>query len=219
MAYSAEIGRDFWYEFDRATKYSVPFMQVAQNAGAFRVQLAYHDARTSAQYPAAIVATYTPRREPWRQLADMQTTVIRDRLGTSWDDIRLAFEDFGQGVLTDAHPERAQNNDRIHTMDVQSDDDPPIGYHRWHASIRVIQLLGIGDHAWWERLDALVSLSWAIQSFARPRQQSTPNPTLPSGDLQRLRDTWLALTPERRDRQYDLTGAMGYHPDPMQPVP
>src|SRR5262245_18855625 len=103
-------------------------------------------------------------------------------------------------------------------MDVQ-DDSPPIGYHRWHAAIRVIQLLNIGDAGWWERLDTLVGLTWAIQSFARPRQQNIPNPAIATADLQELRNAWLALTPDRRDGQYDLTEeAFGYHPSPKQPA-
>jgi hypothetical protein len=102
-------------------------------------------------------------------------------------------------------------------MDAQ-DELPPIGYHRWHASIRIIQLLGIGDSSWWERLDEVVGLAWGIQSFALPRQQPAPNPNLPASDLQQLRSAWLGLSPQRRDRQYDLTGRVGYHPSPMNPV-
>jgi hypothetical protein len=104
-------------------------------------------------------------------------------------------------------------------MDVQDASSPPIGYHRWHASIRVIQLLNIGDPAWWERLDSLVALAWGIQSFAKPRQQMTANPALGESDLQQLRNAWLPLTPDRRDRQYDLgLGNVGYHPSPKQPA-
>jgi hypothetical protein len=34
----------------------------------------------------------------------------------------------------------------------------------------------------------LVGLAWGIQSFARPRQQTMPNPGIAQGDLQALRD-------------------------------
>jgi hypothetical protein len=34
-----------------------------------------------------------------------------------------------------------------------------------------------------------------------------------------LRNAWLALSPDRRDRQYDLTpGPAGFHPSPKQPA-
>jgi hypothetical protein len=153
------------------------------------------------------------------RIADIQTTMIENILGNDWANIQAAFEDFGQGTLFEPDPERQANNDSIHTMDVQDESSPPVGYHRWHASIRAIQLLEISDAAWWENLDRLVGLAWAIQSFARPRQQNTPNPALPPTDLQELRDAWLALSPEDRDRQYDLTPqAFGYHPSPKEPV-
>jgi hypothetical protein len=83
----------------------------------------------------------------------------------------------------------------------------------------VIQLLNIGDVAWWENLDGLVGLAWGIQSFAKPKQQQVPNPPIAAADMQDLRNAWLGLAPDRRDRQYDLTPeAVGFHPSPEQPV-
>jgi hypothetical protein len=65
----------------------------------------------------------------------------------------------------------------------------------------------------------MVGLAWGIQSFARPKQLTTPNPAIAQSDMQDLRDAWLALAPDRRDRQYDLgLGNVGYHPSPKQPV-
>jgi hypothetical protein len=85
--------------------------------------------------------------------------------------------------------------------------------------IRAIQLLGIGDAAWWENLDRILGFGWSVQSFAKPRQQNAPNPAIAPSDLQDLRDAWLALPPDRRDRQYDLgAGNVGFHPSPKQPA-
>jgi hypothetical protein len=219
MPYSHEKGRKFWYEFDKASKYNSTFMPIVRRARADVIQTAFFDVRDSNQYPAKFVEFIAPQKADWIKLADVQTQTIATFLGTDWNDIQAAFEDFGQGVLLDTAPERRANNDSIHTMDIQG-AAPPVGYHRWHASIRAIQLLQIGDQAWWERLDEILGLAWAIQSFAKPKQQdNAPNPFLPEGDMQALRNAWLGMTPDRRDRQYDTTGDVGYHETPKNPVP
>lgn len=218
MVYTPELGRRFWFEFDRATQGSPAFMATIIRAGAARAQDRYKDTRTSGNYPQAFRLIFVPRRADWVQIADLQTSMIGNILGSDWADIQAAFEDFGQGTLLDSDPQRQADNDAIHMMDGQV-GNPPIGYHRWHASIRAIQLLNIGDAAWWENLDRVLGLAWGVQSLAKPIQQNAPNPPLPQADLQDLRTAWLALTPERRDRQYDLgDGDSGFHPSPKQPV-
>jgi hypothetical protein len=183
------------------------------------VQNAYRTTRSQGTYPAAFRQTFLSRRDGWVTIANIQTSTIDSFLGKDWADIQAAFEDFGQGTLLEPDPIRQANNDSIHTMDAQDPNSPPVGYHRWHASIRLIQLLGIGDAAWWEKLDELVGLAWGIQSFARPKQQTTPNPAIAAADMQDLRSAWLGLAPDRRDRQYDATPqAFGYHPSPKKPV-
>ena len=218
MAYTREIGRRFWFEFDRRTKYTPSFMAIVGQAGAGQIQTEFAETRAEGTYPTKFVAFVQPRRDKWTVMANVQTDTIQEFLGADWADIQRAFEDFGQGTLFDPDPVRKANNDSIHTMDVQG-AGPPIGYHRWHASLRAIQLLEIGDAAWWERLDTLLGLAWGIQSFAKPKQQQMPNPEIPAADLAALRQAWLGLDPARRDRQYDLTGDVGYHPTPKAPAP
>lgn len=219
MAYSHEIGRAFWFALDKRTKYNQAFMSVVLRSGAAGVQDDYARTRNNGTYPAAFIAKFVSRKTEWDILAKVQTETIQEFLGADWADIQAAFEDFGQGVLLDTDPERQGNNDSIHTMDVQDADSPPVGYHRWHGSVRVIQLLQIGASDWWESLDRMIAFAWGIQSFARPLQQSFPNPPVASSDLDELRNAWLGLVPDRRDRQYDSTGPVGYHPSPKQPVP
>lgn len=216
MAYTADIGRTFWYEFDRRTnpRYS-NFLPTMQQAGALSIGTVFANTRAAGTYPAKFVAFITPRKPAWQAVAEMQTSAISQFLGTDWADIQAAFEDFGQGTLLDRHQER-KPDDIIHTMDTGA--APPIEYHRWHGSIRAIQLLGIGDSDWWENLNRFLGLAWGIQSFAKPKQQPVANQPVSGGDLQALRDAWLNLDPERRNRQYDLTGDVGYHPSPLQPV-
>jgi hypothetical protein len=218
MAYSHEQGRKFWYEFDKATKYNNSFMPIVRRARADIIQSVFFQVRSDEQYPDKFVEFITPHKNDWITLANAQTQTISTLLGSDWNDIQAAFEDFGQGVLLDTAPERRANNDSIHIMDIQG-ASPPVGYHRWHASIRAIQLLQIGDQAWWERLDELLGLAWAIQSFAKPRQRDdAPNPPIRDSDLADLRNAWLGMAPDRRDRQYDTTGDVGYHDTPKTPV-
>jgi hypothetical protein len=218
MAYTPEIGRRFWFEFDDATLHDPDFMNIVFSAGAAGAQNDYKNMRGQGTYPAAFKQKFSPRRADWIRIADLQTTMIGNLLGNDWADIQRAFEDFGQGVLLDTDPQRQADGDAIHMMDAQT-NNPPVGYHRWHACIRSIQLLEIGDSDWWEKLDQVLGLGWSIQSLAKPKQQNTPNTPLPQGDLQDLRNAWLALAPDRRDRQYDLgAGNTGYHPSPKQPA-
>lgn len=217
MAYTPEIGRRFWFEFDLATLHDPAFRVVMNRAGARRVQDEYMTARRTGTYPDSFKQIFLPSRDDWVRIADLQTNMFSNLLGNNWADIQAALEDFGQGKLFDNDPQRP-DGDRIHMMDGQVGSQL-VGYHRWHASIRAIQLLGIGDVAWWENLDCLVGLGWGIQSFAKPKQQNMPNAALSQGDLQDLRDAWLALASHRRDRQYDLgDGNVGFHPSPKEPT-
>jgi hypothetical protein len=218
MAYSPEVGRRFWFEFDQATLHSPAFMNIVSSSGAAGAQDDYKSTRRQGTYPGTFRQKFLSRRADWVRIADLQWTMIGNLLGADWADIQRAFEDFGQGILLDTDPQRQADGDAIHMMDGQV-GNPPIGYHRWHACIRAIQLLDIGDRDWWENLDRILGLGWGIQSFAKPVQQNTPNPQLPKADLQDLRNAWLGLTPDRRDRQYDLgAGNFGFHPSPKQPA-
>ena len=213
-AYTPEIGRRFWFEFDEATQGDENFGNLIAQAGGFGVQNNYRVTRAQGNYPAAFIQQFQARRADWVQIAALQTDMIGDLLGNDFSDIQAAFEDFAQGTLFDA--QRPTGN-QIHMMDGQTGTQM-VGYHRWHASVRVIQLLGIGDPVWWESLNKVLGLAWAIQSFAKPRQLNTANPALANSDLDELRNAWTALTPDRRDRQYDLTaGPVGFHPSPKQP--
>jgi hypothetical protein len=215
IPYTPAIGLRFWFEFDEATQGDDNFGNLIAQAGGFGSQNVYRTTRAQGNYPAAFVQQFQARRADWVKIAALQTDMIGNLLGNDFADIQAAFEDFAQGKLFDA--QRPPGN-QIHMMDGQIGTQM-IGYHRWHASMRVIQLLGIGDAVWWENLNKVLGLAWAIQSFAKPKQQNTANPALANSDLDALRSAWLALTPDRRDRQYDLTpGPVGFHPSPKQPA-
>jgi len=95
-------------------------------------------------------------------------------------------------------------------MDSSGPANPPIGYHRWHALLRAMTLLGI-DADRWNALDRLVALAWAIHAEAQPVQDAH-NPPLPEARLAALRAHWLALGPDQLDAAFSV------FPFP-QPVP
>jgi hypothetical protein len=215
IPYTPEIGRKFWFAFDEATQGDANFGNLIAQAGGFGVQNDYRTIRAQGHYPADFTQKFQARRADWEKIAAFQTDMIGKFLGNDFADIQAAFEAFAQGTLFDA--QRPPGN-RIHMMDGQTGTQM-VGYHRWHASMRVIQLLGIGDAVWWENLNKVLGLAWAIQSFAKPKQQNTANPAVAGSDLQALRDAWTVLTPDRRDHQYDLTaGPSGFHPSPKLPA-
>src|SRR4051812_4860426 len=179
MAYTPQIGMRFWFEFDEATQGDRDFGTLIAQAGGFGVQNVYRQTRSQNTYPAAFKQQFQPRRDDWKTIAKLQSDMIGNLLANDWSNIQAAFEDFAQGKLLD--PQRPSGN-RIHMMNGQIGAQL-VGYHRWHAALRVIQLLDIGDTAWWENLNKILGLAWGIQSFAKPQQLETPNPALGDNDL------------------------------------
>jgi hypothetical protein len=80
-------------------------------------------------------------------------------------------------------------------------DNPPIGYHRWYAIVRATIMLGIDAQRWTE-IARYVALAWAIQSEAKP-VQDTENPGLSEERLQDFRDTWLRRDLDELDAAFD----------------
>jgi hypothetical protein len=81
-------------------------------------------------------------------------------------------------------------------------DDPPVSYHRWHATIRAAVMVG-ADAERWLQIDRNVGLAWAIQSEARPIQDAPGNRGLPPARLEELRSTWQAFSFDELDRAFD----------------
>jgi hypothetical protein len=217
LPYTHQQGLEFWYDFDKQTKYDPALVPTLNAAGASQVQAQWHTARHAGTYPRSFVMWATPRAAAWRSLVALQRSIFEAHLGSDVAAVQSAFEDFGQGTLLDEHPERIDNGDAVHMMDTGA--TPPVGYHRWHASVRVCQLLGLTD-TWWDVLTEFIGLAWAIQSLARPVQGVAANRPLPIPEVAALRTAWLNIPADRLDRQYDLgTGQSGYHPSPTQPVP
>lgn len=218
MAYTAIKGQEFWYEFDAITIYDEDrFAPIMGAAGAGEIQTVFRAARDNDNYPAGFVAWVTARSGGWTQLSNLQVDVFTRHWGANWADIQAAFNDFAQGVLFDNRVMR-RPNDMNHMMDGQTGQQM-IGYHRWHASIRAIQVAVPAQRAWFDKLATCVGTAWAIQSVAKPTQRNGPNPGIPAATIAAAVAAWAPLTPNQLDSQYDKTpGVVGYHPDPLRPI-
>jgi hypothetical protein len=220
LDYTPEKGRAFWYDLDRNTLYSDAFWAIAGQAEADQVQSVWRSVRSEGAYPEDFELWAQERADPWRRLGRLQREIIEAHFGDDEQSLARAFDDFGQGVLADSAPERAARNDSIHMMDGQTEAEV-IGYHRWHASIRAIQMAGETD-SWWDRLASQVGCAWGIQSLARPTQRrfpAAPNDPIDAAQVAAVRAAWMALAQDQLDRQYERTpDVTGYHPDPLNPA-
>lgn len=191
---------EFWFEFDDRFLFNVS-PEIGQAYAGIRgpdfLLTRWRERRRTGQYPQGFVADTTPMRGPLEVLSREQLAIIRRHLSTA-DAMRQAFEDFGQGVLFD---DRRDPGNKVHMMDTSGPASPPIGYHRWHAITRAMVLLEIEADVWMA-INRLIGLGWAVQSQARP-VQDTHNPPLDPVQLMELRVHWGAMTGDELDAAFD----------------
>jgi hypothetical protein len=140
----------------------------------------------------------TPLRAGLQTISTGQLALVDQHLLGDAEIMRFSFEDFAQGVLFD---DRRPAGVKVHMMDTSGVTNPPIGYHRWYALARAMVFTGI-DAARWTQLLSFIALAWAIQSEARP-VQDTHNPPMDAARLQTLRDAWLPRNPDELDNNFD----------------
>ncbi len=202
MPYTRQIGRDFWYDFDNQTLWQ----RTSEVSDALRQAYFSHDLTldspaevlrtsfTDPTHPAPFLAVVAPGREGFLQLAAIELSII-DRHLSDNSAIQSAFEDFGQGVLYDDRPPRGPGR-LVHMMDGTPEDW--VGYQRWHAFIRAVQLLNPADTRWLH-IDRCLSLAWAIQTETNPPVDNPANPGVSAARLDLLRSAWLPLTTSQLD--------------------
>ncbi|MGI9023351.1 MAG: hypothetical protein ACR2HV_09000 [Acidimicrobiales bacterium] len=196
---------EFWFQFDNA--FNPGFGQVSDEV--FEAYAAtdspdgplqrWNHHRRNGTYPDGFRQDMERARDSHLRLAELQLQIIDQHFAGDSDAERGAFEDFGQGVLFN---DRRPPTDKVHKMDIGGPDDPPIGYHRWHACIRAAVTVG-ADPDRWLTIDRLVGLAWAIQSEARPEQDSATNPGLSAERLAALREHWTSLDFDALDTEFD----------------
>ena len=214
MAYSHDLGMEFWYEFDELFQFNTTqevndaydklFDDFGQGIDLYRNLFAR--TRRQGTYPNAFVDELQKRRrkEGLREISDLQWGLMKTHFGSNFGDLRSAFEDFGHGVLFDS---RRKEGDKVHKMDTSP--GPPGGYHRWHPIIRAAVFIG-EDWNRWLQIDRYVGLAWHIQSVAKPREDDSNNSQLSRQLLDPIRAKWLTASFEEIDKQFD---SFPYPPD------
>jgi len=196
-----QAATDFWFDLDDRFLINRP-PEVNQAFGIIRgpdfILGRFTARRQAGQFPAGFLADVTPLRAGLETISRLQLEIV-DRHLTDADDVRGAFEHFGCGDLFD---DRRDPGMKVHMMDSSGPANPPIGYHRWHAIIRAMTVLGI-DTDRWRSIDGPLALAWAIHAEAQP-MQDTVNPTLPEARLAALRAHWLTRTEDELDAAFDV---------------
>lgn len=196
---------DFWLEFDNA--FNPGFGQVSDEVfdayGAIDIPdgpvQRWRHHRRNGTYPDGFRQDMDRNRDAHLFIAAKQLEFVDQHFGGDPGAERKAFEWFGEGVLFD---DRRPPTEKVHKMDIGGPNDPPIGYHRWHACIRAAVMVG-ADSERWLAIDRLVGLAWAIQSEARPEEDSPDNPGLPAERLTELGEHWMGLGFAELDTEFD----------------
>lgn len=196
---------EFWFDFDLA--YNPGFGRVSDEIleaysiirGPDFPRARWREHRLRGTFPDGFARDMMPMKDALLLLANDQLQIIDRHYAGDDEGLRAAFEDFGQGVLFD---DRRPPGEKIHKMDVGGPDNPPIGYHRWHAFNRAVVVVG-GDADRWLTIDRYVGLAWAIQSEARPEEDRPDNPGLPEERLAALREQWTKMSWDELDAAFD----------------
>jgi len=208
------ISNDFWFEFDNVFRFE-PSGKVLSSYGnmgglSFSLDL-FNSTRKAGTYPKAFIAGFDDQKaNAIKFLTDEQEAIFNKHFNgaSAAADMQTAFVEFGQGLLTDERrniPKFGHNV--IHSMD-GSAANPPIGYHRWHTTIRSYTLLnGIVDGLWLS-IDRNLVLAWAIQSLLKPLGDSSDgvNPNTKSidpGKLSELESKYLGMNFDQLDDAFD----------------
>jgi len=201
MTYSRSIGTDFWFDLDNQTLWQRtpqvtnailnsygsigPSIDLDLPADSFRTSY------SQPNHPAPFINQMQPGKSGFIDLANIILNIVNTHLD---DDsaIQTAFEDFGQGVLLDVR--------RVAGFQVHKMDGNPlswVGYHRWNAFMRAIQLFS-HDANRWLFLNRCLGLAWAIQTIMDPKDDVV-NPEMNMLELSDLRNAWMSMTETHLD--------------------
>jgi hypothetical protein len=204
MKYDRQQAIDFWYEFDNYFMFKAPqeiidAYNILFSIGDLRHLFRTH--RRNGTYPEGFKVDVSPVRDTIIFLAQKQLDIIEKYFKNRAENERKAFEDFGQGVLYD---DRRNPPDKIHKMD-GGRNNPPIGYHRWHAFIRALVIIGGEgeEEKRWLEIDRNLGLAWEIQSILKPQDDNPNNPELPVHRLNQLQTIWLSKSFDLLDIEFD----------------
>ena len=205
MAYTPELGRQFWQAFDDHFKYKAGANGLAalyEAMGEYnRPALEWHAARQAGTFPQAFQSYVTANQRPIAAIADEQREFFSRFFGLNADEIALAFQDFAFGVLASPEdPERKRRREPVHTMNggVRAAD-----YLSWHGFAEAALLLQ-PDKDLWTALRWINGMAWELAAKARP-QEVFPNRNRPLAPTvtAAIRDKWAGRTEEQIRIEFD----------------
>ena len=196
MAYTMQMGNDFWFTFDDTFK-DHPTSQVGKALAACfpGFDLDFYVKKWMASFkanalPQGFQTFVVQHATALQTLADLQDAIFVNCFHGDLAVEQAAFEDFGQGTLYD--PRRAVGN-RVHMMDIDGKGQE-VGYQRWYCFAYALQLLNYKQGIWHSRLK-FICLALAIHLQAKPMPDSSArlsgNPPFDPIALAQLRTKWL----------------------------
>ena len=196
-----QVATDFWFTYDDHFLFNPPPQVIAAYAALGDIDgplTQFTQTRAAGTFPAAFRTAVEPLRAGLTALSTEQLAIVDQFYAADDAALQGAFEHFGCGDLFD---DRRPPGNKVHMMDSSGPANPPIGYHRWHASIRAMTELGI-DADRWNTIDRFVALAWAIHAETQPTQDAHNSPVV-AQRLIALRNNWLNRTPDELDDAFD----------------
>jgi len=204
MAYSRQLGTNFWYEFDNFFLWDERQDVLKAFANISDLDRICKEHKINGTYPVDFLNEVKQDGERVNSiifLSQKQLDIINKSFGNDIESEQRAFEDFGQGILFDDRNPRPLNN-RVHMM-----DEGQFGFYRWHTLGRTAVLLN-QDPQRWLTVNRHIGLAGAIDSKQRPRQSTSDgnnpnNSEISTEILDTLRSFWLTLSFEELDTEFD----------------
>jgi len=202
IKYTRELGNKFWFEFDYP--FNSTFRDIGQNMNnligiAFNIFNEYkknYDKINLKLDEAKFKKTVEEMHENDNifSLTNEQWKIMNDNL-KDLENLKNAFEDFGQGILYDADHDDLRTARiegipqydpvtgnlmlfRIHKMDTNT------MWKWWHSFIRAVVLIKPEEKKWFE-IDKLIAYAYIIDFYVKPKQYyQFPNGIIPENDPQ-----------------------------------
>lgn len=221
--YTQQLASDFFFAFDNyflweSGTHPELLQAYGQAFGADQIDGFYNQfrkKRKAGKYPGGLIQYFKGRKEPVAWIMNKQVEMLDNFFGGDIATERLAFIDFGQGILFDERRATERYKDGteyfvIHTMDAKYDPGgyvPPIGYHRWFGFLRVHTLLNNLSGRYLELMRS-IALAWQIQSILKPKGTSPDgknpnNQTMEAAKLKELKDSIEKMSLEELDAMFD----------------
>lgn len=128
----------------------------------------YQEYRKNGSYPQAFVERFRPAKDAFVYLSEQQLAIYDRYYHDNPAGLADAFVYCGEGTLWDP---RMPVGSKVHMMN-DPGGEPTKAWHEWHSLLRPNIFYGI-EPAKWAYVDKLLGLAWAVQSAAKPVNDTT----------------------------------------------